>query len=202
MMERDILRIVDLVAPGATTGTQTEDKRQSGAAANVKVVRKVLHSLQEKNYLQKETVAELEDFIRDRDDNGGVDDVGSPAADGDAAAALDKGVGRGERNGRGGGDAQVRRPEKRQIEQRIEEDRERHKRLRESIWAVPTVEGEGGAGAAADAEQKRMVDDVGGHLDEDDFVDAHEMAEERKKCSVSHRLDIDAEEAKEAEPKA
>jgi hypothetical protein len=28
------------------------------------------------------------------------------------------------------------RLDKRQIEQRIEEDRERHKRLRESIWAV------------------------------------------------------------------
>jgi CTD kinase subunit gamma CTK3 C-terminus len=29
-----------------------------------------------------------------------------------------------------------RRPDKRQIEQRIEEDRERHKRLREGMWAV------------------------------------------------------------------
>lgn len=29
------------------------------------------------------------------------------------------------------------KPTKRQIEQRIEEDRERHKRMRESIWVVP-----------------------------------------------------------------
>ena len=30
------------------------------------------------------------------------------------------------------------RLDKRQIEQRIEEDRERHKRMRESMWTVPT----------------------------------------------------------------
>ena len=60
MMERDILKIIDLVAPDDGSG-----------AANVKVVRKVLAALQLKQYLQPQTVAELDECIRDRDRVGG-----------------------------------------------------------------------------------------------------------------------------------
>ncbi|KAI4787723.1 hypothetical protein E4T44_13601, partial [Aureobasidium sp. EXF-8845] len=103
MMERDILRIVDLVAPEDGSG-----------AANVKVVRKVLRNLAGKKYLQQQTVIELEDCIKDRDQG-----VNGPASPEETPRHSNGNV----------------RVEKRQAEQRIEEDRERHKRLREGIWA-------------------------------------------------------------------
>ena len=64
----------------------------------------------------------------------------------------------------------MRRPDKRQIEQRIEEDRERHKRLRESIWAV--------GGAGGEEEFERLWEGEGG-LDEDDWIVAREDWGER-----------------------
>ena len=63
------------------------------------------------------------------------------------------------------------RPDKRQIEQRIEEDRERHKRLRESIWAV----GEG------DEEFEKMWDEAS-DINEDDYLAAEEDAAERRQA--------------------
>lgn len=146
MMERDILRIIDLVAPDDGSG-----------AANVKVVRKVLHSLQAKSYLNPQTVVELEDCIKDRDQIAGVH------------------VAEGEED-----DGKGRRHDKRQIEQRIEEDRERHKRLRESIWAV---EPEG------DHEFLRMLDDTS-DVGDDDYIMAAEEADEKVRCAESHRLDM------------
>lgn len=62
---------------------------------------------------------------------------GRPSASA-SATATDPDVG-----GGGGGSLPAQRngvnikPTKRQIEQRIEEDRERHKRMRESMWVVP-----------------------------------------------------------------
>lgn len=64
------------------------------------------------------------------------------------------------------------RLDKRQIDQRVEEDRERHKRLRENIWAIPgdheeeferlwtaslPIDGDDLATAVEDAEQRRQV---------------------------------------------
>jgi CTD kinase subunit gamma len=54
--------------------------------------------------------------------------------------------------------------DKKQIEQRIEEDRERHKRQRENIWAVPPGD---------DAEMERLWEETS-DLGEDD----HRMGEE------------------------
>jgi CTD kinase subunit gamma len=59
--------------------------------------------------------------------------------------------------------------DKRQIEQRIEEDRERHKRLRESIWAVPGEEEE---------EMERLWEEAS-EIAEDDYVVGREDREER-----------------------
>ena len=64
----------------------------------------------------------------------------------------------------------VARLDKRQIEQRIEEDRERHKRLRESIWAV---------GAEEDQEVEKLWDEVS-DVGEDDYMAAEEDMFERK----------------------
>lgn len=77
------------------------------------------------------------------------------------------------------------RLDKKQIEQRIEEDRERHKRLRESIWAVPTE--------SADAEMWKMWDETS-DLGDDDFLLAKEEEEERQRCvvdSCGHRQEDD-----------
>ena len=75
---------------------------------------KVLHTLQKIDILLPETVSELEAVLRTREPENPFE--ASPAnITSSKNAKLDK----------------------RQIEHRIEEDRERHKRLRESIWAVP-----------------------------------------------------------------
>lgn len=61
------------------------------------------------------------------------------------------------------------RLDKKQIEQRIEEDRERHKRLRESIWAVN----------GDDADEFDRLWDEASELGEDDFILAEEDRIER-----------------------
>ncbi|KAL1301463.1 hypothetical protein AAFC00_005713 [Neodothiora populina] len=163
MMERDILKIIDLVAP---------DDNGGPGAANVKVVRKVLNSLQEKSYLNPKTVVELEEFIKDRDK---IEGVGGESGETNGPRGVRE-VGRGEPNNSG------RRLDKRQIEQRIEEDRERHKRLRESIWAVPHD-------VDPDAEYWRMMDETS-DIGDDDYAMAAEEAEERKRCAETHHLEM------------
>jgi CTD kinase subunit gamma len=166
MMQRDIMRVVDAVVPLDGTG-----------AANVKVVRKVcftnrlrardagvltreqvLQALQQKSILEPDTVAELDAVLKSRDiapshpfiadettnDKNGARNVGN------GSARLDK----------------------RQIEQRIEEDRERHKRARESIWAV----------SGEDTEEMDRLWEEASEIGEDDYLAAEEEAEERKKA--------------------
>lgn len=89
MMQRDIIRVVDAVAPDDGSG-----------AANVKVARQVLRALAAKSFLEPTTLSQIEEVLRDRE--GGAEDL-----------------------------------DRKQVEQRIEEDRERHKRQRENHWAVP-----------------------------------------------------------------
>lgn len=62
------------------------------------------------------------------------------------------------------------RLDKRQIEQRIEEDRERHKRLRESIWAV----------SAEDDQEVEKLWEEGSDVGEDDYMAGEEDVFERK----------------------
>lgn len=157
MMQRDILRVVDAVAPSDGSG-----------AANVKVVRKVLAGLQQKSILLPATVTELEECLTERDapPRGGAL---SPISPNTTRGTL----GEGERDKDAKGNvapAAGTRLDKRQIEQRIEEDRERHKRLRESIWAV----GEDGEG-----EFEQLWDEAS-DIGEDDFLAAEEDAEERR----------------------
>ena len=165
MMERDILKIIDLVAPDDGSG-----------AANVKVVRKVLAGLQAKSYLQPQTVSELEDCIKDRDQIGGTAHGNSPM-DVEGGATTHATSKTATPSGRTNGNAKL---DKRQIEQRIEEDRERHKRLRENIWAV---------GPGDDDEYNRLLEETS-DLGEDYYLAAQEEAEERKKCAETHRLEF------------
>lgn len=167
MMERDILKIIDLVAPDDGSG-----------AANVKVVRKVLAGLQAKRYLNEQTVRELEECIKDRDQIGGLAATGSPAAVVASARADTK------KDGtpmRAPGNIKI---DKRQVEQRIEEDRERHKRLREGIWAVGTTD---------DEEFEKAFEETGA-WDEDDEALALEEANERASFAGYHAQAIDEDE--------
>lgn len=153
MMQKDILMVVDAVAPSDGSG-----------AANVKVVRRVLQGLQQKHILQSDTVTEIEGCLKERD----------TIAEESAFSPIDANAQRehphhqttsAKVNG-------VSRPDKRQIEQRIEEDRERHKRLRESIWAI---------GDEGDEEFERLWDEVS-EIGEDDYIAAEEDAMERRQA--------------------
>lgn len=64
-----------------------------------------------------------------------------------------------------------RKADPRHVEQRIEEDRERHKRLRETMWAVP-------AGAGDRKESEKMWEETSDWGSDDDLL-AKEEAEMR-----------------------
>ncbi|KAK4123586.1 hypothetical protein N657DRAFT_645170 [Parathielavia appendiculata] len=161
MMQRDIIRVVDAVAPDDGSG-----------AANVKVVRKVLQALQTKSLLDAQTVTQIEEVLKDRDASAQDIAMSSPPpADGDDMADN-----LGDDNMPPARtlppyhtttSKRIHAPpklDKKQIEQRIEEDRERHKRQRENIWAVPPGE---------DAEMDKLWEETS-DLGEDD----HRMGEE------------------------
>ncbi|KAI1146290.1 CTD kinase subunit gamma CTK3-domain-containing protein [Nemania diffusa] len=128
MMQRDIIRVVDAVCPENGSG-----------AANVKVVRKVLQGLQTKLILLEQTVVEIEGCLKERDTSANDFSLSSPVdgneQTGPPASATDPDVSGPQPTQRNGASI---KPTRRQIEQRIEEDRERHKRMRESMWVVPS----------------------------------------------------------------
>ncbi|KAK3494437.1 CTD kinase subunit gamma CTK3-domain-containing protein [Neurospora hispaniola] len=177
MMQRDIIRVVDAVAPDDGSG-----------AANVKVVRKVLQALHAKTFLDATILTDIFEVLRERGESyvsSQGDLVLSPSANNNnnnnlstaagydtnmppsqtaihssypppfppsstAAGTLPSTAAAGgppssnqhsNLSKRGGGvNMAAPRLDKKQVEQRIEEDRERHKRLRENIWAVPSGE--------------------------------------------------------------
>jgi len=104
---RDLPRIVDLVAPGTKAG-----------AMNIKVVLKVLQCLQQKSLVPASLVAEITSQleIRSKEAEVGIANPGT--------------TGLVERNDG------INELDHETIDQRMEEDRERHKRLREDAWAM------------------------------------------------------------------
>ena len=123
----------------------------------------VLGGLQQKSILIPETVVEIEACLKERDTLPAhpalspIDPNTQPDTQISQTTPKLNGVGR---------------PDKRQIEQRIEEDRERHKRLRESIWAVSADE---------DQEFGRLWDETS-DIGEDDYLAAEEDALERRQA--------------------
>lgn len=166
MMERDILRIIDFVAPDDGSG-----------AANVKVVRKVLQQLQQKAYLHPQTVVELEECLAGRD-SALVSSPNPPQAPAEQDGVLSVTRTTPQSSAREPLQNPAMRLDKRQIEQRIEEDRERHKRAREGIWAIPQV---GVAITADDAEVDKVWGEVS-DLGDDDYKYSLEKQDERKTC--------------------
>ncbi|PYH44240.1 CTD kinase subunit gamma [Aspergillus saccharolyticus JOP 1030-1] len=164
MIQRDIIRIVDAVAPPDGSG-----------AANVKHVRRVLNGLQSKEILSAATVAEIDAGLKERETHTAHLDLEGEEEGGGGEGG---GVGATGAGGGGGGDARAKgatprgargRVDKRQIEQRIEEDRERNKRLRESMW---TVSGD-------DGDEHGKFWDEASEIGEDDFLAAQEELMER-----------------------
>lgn len=101
---RDLPRIVDLVAPGTKAG-----------AMNIKVVLKVLYSLQQKSLITDHLLTELTSKLEARSQDA-EESIANPAM-------IDRIDG-------------IHDLDHEAIDQRMEEDRERHKRLREDAWAV------------------------------------------------------------------
>ncbi|EEQ31336.1 conserved hypothetical protein [Microsporum canis CBS 113480] len=155
MIKRDILRIVDAVAPADGSG-----------AANVKHVRRVLNGLQSKEILSHETVSEIQlPIFYFNPGNCSYFYLGHPAATDST---------------KGGSNATKSRVtvDRKQIEQRVEEDRERNKRLRENMWAVPPHDMK---------EFEKMWDEVS-DVGEDDYLQAAEEAEERRRTAEASGL--------------
>ncbi|KAJ5599152.1 hypothetical protein N7450_000219 [Penicillium hetheringtonii] len=161
MMQRDILRVVDAVVPPDGTG-----------AANVKHVRHVLDGMQNRGFLSAETVTEIDAALKDRDTHPAhLDLEEEEEEEGPEDSARSKtGTPRNPK-------APVVRLDKRQIEQRIEEDRERNKRLRESMWAVDGDD---------EKEFLKLMDEVS-DIGEDDFINAAEEATERQLIADASR---------------
>ncbi|AEO69444.1 820fc4df-60b8-4ee9-b06e-d296b2d27425 [Thermothielavioides terrestris] len=173
MMQRDIIRVVDAVAPDDGSG-----------AANVKVVRKVLHAMQSKSFLDAQVVTQIEEVLRDRD--VAAQDIAMSSPPADHADGGDGADGLGDMppsrtlppyHGKGGSGGPPKL-DKKQIEQRMEEDRERHKRQRENIWAVPPGE---------DAEMEKLWEETSDLGEDDHRMGEEELAEwraefEARKC--------------------
>lgn len=173
MVRRDLERIVEAVA-------------QSGA--NVKVVRRVVNGLGEKGVLAVEVVSGIETTLREKEERLGREldaDADEGAGDKEMKDAegeqleSNKATPKTREEGRKANG--VNKFDKRAIEQRIEEDRERNKRLRESVWAVVGDD---------DQELDKMWEE-GSDLGEDDYVIAEEEVEERMQFARYHRAMID-----------
>ena len=128
-----------------------------------------------KNFLDTQTVTQIEEVLKEREAaNEGLSSP--PTGDGD----LGGGMAPSQTIPKAGSSGTL---DKKQKEQRIEEDRERHKRLREGVWAAPP--------GGWEAEMWKMWEETS-DMGEDDYIMAKEEAEERDRCiamDCSHRED-------------
>ncbi|KAI1174149.1 CTD kinase subunit gamma CTK3-domain-containing protein [Nemania sp. FL0916] len=179
MMQRDIIRVVDAVCPENGSG-----------AANVKVIRKVLQGLQTKCILLEQTVIEIEGCLKERDTSAHDFSLSSPVNGNEASGAQQPHSATDPDNnnnnhttttiaGAGGGNSSQQptqqrngsiRPTRRQIETRIEEDRERHKRMRESMWVVPSH---------SDDQARKFFAETSGLGEDDRILGEEELADFR-----------------------
>jgi hypothetical protein len=157
MMQRDIIRVVDAVVPDDGSG-----------AANVKVVRKVLHALRDKSFLDAQTVSQIDEVLKERDASAQDVAMSSPPPDSAVDGGTEPRSTSHHRHGSRRGGHLPPPPDKKQIEQRIEEDRERHKRQREHVWQVPPGE---------DAEMEKLWEETSDLGDDDHRMGEEEWAE-------------------------
>ncbi|KAM0693658.1 hypothetical protein Q7P36_006914 [Cladosporium allicinum] len=157
MVERDVLKIVDLVAPPL-----------GGGAANVRVVKSVLKNLEGKG----ETAGAPESPMSG---TGIATDGTTSVARNTPASARDAWAAPG-----------PPRLDKRQIEQRIEEDRERHKRAREGLWTIKQTSNNLGD----DVERGKLWEETS-DMEDDDYEMVKEEADQRKECLSFETLSLD-----------
>ena len=179
MIARDMPRIVNAVAV---------------SGANVKVVRRVTTDMGSKGALKEEVVERIEEKLKGIEEKATgrfleeeqeAEMIDVPM---DGAEDAPEGIGRTESQSQSQkvtprtnqGQKQHPKVDKRVIEQRIEEDRERNKRLRESVWAVSGDDGE---------ELEKMWEE-GSDVGTDDYILAEEEAEERKQFARYHEVQI------------
>ncbi|KAA8897810.1 CTD kinase subunit gamma CTK3-domain-containing protein [Sphaerosporella brunnea] len=140
MIQHNLQLIVDAVAPNNPEG-----------AANAETVKKVLQSLNRKGIVDRKTLKEMTEILAERE-----------AAHKAVGESSDDTVSGGEEDEEG-------EPRKKRllsdsiIQQRMEEDRERHKRLRENIWQIPAPQFE-----AEDPEFEKAWEEAS-DLNSDDF---------------------------------
>ena len=128
----------------------------------------MLNGLQQKSILQPQAITEIEACLKERDTLPSHAAL-SPMSANNEDPSRPPGSPRGAKsNG-------VVRLDKKQIEQRIEEDRERHKRLRESIWAVN----------GDDTDEFDRLWEEASELGEDDFILAEEDRIERMAAAAA-----------------
>ena len=176
MVRRDLVRIVEAVA-------------QNGA--NLKVCRKVVGDLAGKGVLGGNLLETVEEQLKEKERDTGKllkDEMGDEhdPHHGDDTNGMDAPLGEDQGDNRPVQAALQRvtlktptgakrslssqKVDKQVIMQRIEEDRERNKRLRESVWAVSEDEND----------ELHKLWEEGSDLGDDDFVITVEEAEERK----------------------
>ena len=123
----------------------------------------VLQGLQAKGHIEPQAVSQIEEVLKERETS--ADDLGLASPNGDldmADAPPSQTIPKPSRRGA------PQRLDKRQIEQRIEEDRERHKREREHIWAIPP---------GGETEMNRLWEETSDFGEDDDRLLAEEAEE-------------------------
>lgn len=128
-----------------------------------------------------QAVSQIEDVIKERESN--ADDLGLASPNGDVEMS---GVPPPQTIPKSGRRSVSHRLDKRQIEQRIEEDRERHKRERESIWAIPKAD---------NAEMSKLWDETSDFGEDDDRLLAEESEDFWKEMEMQqcqHLREADA----------
>lgn len=137
----------------------------------------VLQGLKTKSVLLEQTVTEIEGCLKERDISA---DLGfsSPINDYDTYRSRTT-----------NGNSTANRLDKRQIEQRIEEDRERHKRMRESMWVVP---------ASLEGEATKILDETSDYGDDDETFGREERDEFLREVEANKCDHIRSKEAAEA----
>lgn len=132
---------------------------------------KVLQALQIKGHLESQAVSQIEEVLKERETNG--DDLGlatSPTSD--AEVMGNSASQPAQKSAKAPASYRL---DKRQIEQRLEEDRERHKRERESIWAVSKGE---------DAEMNKLWEETSDFGEDDDRLLTEEEEEFQKEMML------------------
>lgn len=142
MMQRDMWKIVDGVAPPDASG-----------AANVKIVRKVVNDMARQDFLTKDLASDIQDRLKNR--------AAAPSPSEEIKSKHSVPSGSSSR--------------RRAIQDRIEADRERHKKARETSWAIHSDN---------HAEIEQLWDDAS-DVDDDDYMDGQEDLAERHRAAVA-----------------